>query len=249
MTPSARTATTRFRAALVAGEQLDGVVVRTPSHQVVEVLVADPGNRIDVVMFDREHAAFDAGTLDACLAVAAALDVPTLFRIEELTRAAIQQPLDLGATGVVVPHVATADDARRAVRYAHYGDGGRGFSGSTRSAGWGTRSMAEVVADAAERTTVIVQVEDLAALDDLAGIVGTPGVDAVFIGAADLAVAWGAASVTDPRVERAATSIVEACRAERVPVAAFAAGQQAVAAWRSRGATLLFGGTDQSRLR
>jgi 2-keto-3-deoxy-L-rhamnonate aldolase RhmA len=249
MTRSTRPGPSGLRAALVAGERLDGVVVRTPSHQVVEVLVADPATRLDVVMFDREHAAFDAGTLDACLAVAAALEVPTLVRVEELTRAAIQQPLDLGATGVVVPHVANADDARRAVRYAHYGDGGRGFSGSTRSAGWGTRAMAQVVSDAAARTTVVVQVEDPGALDDLEGIVRTPGIDAVFIGAADLAVAWGAVSVSDARVEAAGSDIIDASRAAGVPVAAFAGTHEAAAAWRSRGATLVFGGTDQQRLR
>lgn len=249
MSEPARSRPERFRADLVAGVALDGIVVRTPSHQVIEVLVADPGHGLDVVMLDREHSSFDAGTLDTCLAVAGALGVATLVRIGQLDRSAVQQALDLGATGVVVPHVVTAADARRAVSLAHYGDGGRGFSGSTRSAGWGTRPMADVIDRAASTTTVVVQVEDPAAVDEVDEIVATPGVDAVFVGAADLAVAMGARSVTDRRVEEACSTVVAACRAAEVAVAAFAGDAEAAAAWRERGATLVFRGTDQVRLR
>lgn len=224
-------------------------MVRTPSHQVVEVLRADPAGGPDVVMLDQEHAAFDVATLDACLAVASALDVPALVRIEELHRGAVQQALDLGATGVVVPHVMSAADARRAVQLAHYGDGGRGFSGSTRSAGWGTRSMADVLERAAATTTVVVQVEDPGAIDDIDAIAATAGVDAVFVGAADLAVAMGATSVGDPRVVDACDAVVRACRAAGVALTAFAGDAEAADAWRERGVTLVFTGTDQARLR
>jgi len=248
MSAPARPRPEQLRADLVAGTTIDGVVLRTPNHQIIEVLAADPHHEVDVVMLDGEHSSFDAGTLDTCLAVAGALAVPTLVRVGELDRAAVQQALDLGATGVVVPHVVTAADARRAVRLAHYGDGGRGFSGSTRSAGWGTRSMAEVVDQAASATTVVVQVEDPAALDAVDEIAATPGVDAVFVGAADLAVAMGARSITDRRVDEACTAVVTACRAADVAVAAFAADADAVTMWRERGATLVFRGTDQARL-
>ena len=71
--------------------------------------------------------------------------MPTLVRVHSLARHPIQQALDLGATGVIVPHVDSVGAAREAVRLAHYGDGGRGFSPSTRSAGWGSRAMADIL--------------------------------------------------------------------------------------------------------
>lgn len=237
-----------LRARLRSAEPLTGLVVRTPSHQVIEVLAASPHGMVDVVMLDREHAPFAADTLDAMLAVARALRVPTLVRVEELTRSAVQQPLDLGADGVVVPHVTTPAVARRAVRLAHYGDGGRGYSGSTRSAGWGTRPMPEVLAAAAASTTVVIQVEDPVALDEIDEIVAVPGIDAVFVGAADLAVALGANAVTDDRVVAACDVVIAACRGAGVPVVAFSGSDAEAARWRSRGATLVLRGTDQSRL-
>lgn len=236
-----------FRARLRAGDDLSGIVVRTPSHQVIEVLAA--AMRPDVVMLDTEHAAWNAEALDATIAVAVALDLPVLVRVAELTAASLQRPLDMGATGVVVPHVRTAEEAARAVLLAHYGDGGRGYSGSTRSAGWGTRGMNEVLREAAERTTVVVQVEDPVALTAVDAIAATSGVDAVFVGAADLTVALGAGSPTDERVDAAVARVLDACAAASTTVVAFAADAAAAADWRQRGVRCVLLGTDQARLR
>lgn len=236
-----------FRHRLQRGDDLSGIVVRTPSHQVVEVLAATLAP--DVVMLDTEHAAWGAEALDATIAVAAALDLPVLVRVPELSPAALQQPLDMGATGVVVPHVRSADEAARAVALAHYGDGGRGYSGSTRSAGWGTRSMAEVLAEAGERTAVVVQVEDPVALAEVGAIAATPGVGAVFVGAADLAVALGASSLADPVVMAAVDQVLAACGAASTTVMAFAGDAAAAAGWRRQGVRCVLLGTDQARLR
>lgn len=238
-----------FRQRLVAGQALDGIVVRTPSHHVLEVLAALPGaERPDVVMIDQEHSPIDGSTLDVMLAVACGHGLACLARVAELSRAAIQQALDLGAAGVVVPHVDSSARAADAVRLAHFGAGGRGFSGSTRASGWGQRQMADVLAEAAAATTVIVQVEDAAALDVVDEIATVPGVDAVLVGTADLAVSLGAAAVSDDAVADACTRIAKSCAAAETALGAVATSAEAVKRWRSLGATLLLHGTDQSHL-
>ena len=228
------------------------MVVRTPSHHVIEVLAAaEPSDRVDVVMLDTEHAPFDLTVLDATLAVAHALDLPTLVRVHSLARHPIQQALDLGATGVIVPHVDSVSAAREAVRLAHYGDGGRGFSPSTRSAGWGTRAMADILDDAAASTTVVIQIEDPSALDVIDDIAQVEGVDAVLIGRADLAVALGARQGDDTRVAAAVARIAASCRAAALAfgVVVTSIDSADAAACRDLGATLILEGTDQSRLR
>ena len=234
-----------LKARLAARTPVDAVVVRTPSYQVIEVLAA---RGVGCVMIDTEHAVFDPSQLDAMLAVASALDIDALVRVAVADQARIQQALDSGATGVVLPHVDSARRAAEVVRWGHYGDGGRGYSGSTRSAGWGSRSMAEVVAGAASSTVVVVQVEDVAALDELDGIAGTAGVDAVFVGAADLAVGMGAGSTTDREVVAACDRIVAAATAARRSVVAYASDADDAARWRARGANVVITGSDQSRL-
>lgn len=237
------TATLKDR--LAAGEDVDAIVVRTPSYQVIEVLAA---RGTSCVMIDTEHAAVGPDALDAMLAVAAGVGVAALVRVPAGDRGAIQQALDCGAAGVVVPHVSDPAAAAAAVAASHYGDGGRGYSGSTRSGGWGTRPMADVLAAAAARTVVVAQVEDPAALDHLDAIAATAGVDALFVGVADLAVALGAPGVADPAVTAAAGRIIAAARAAGRSVAAFAGGPADTASWRAAGANLVFHGTDQSRL-
>jgi 2-keto-3-deoxy-L-rhamnonate aldolase RhmA len=231
---------------LRAGEPLTGVFLKTPSHQVVEVLAT---TGVDVVVVDAEHAPFDAAQLDAMLAVSHALGLACVVRVAAAERVLVQHALDGGATGVLVPHVDCAAVARDVVRWSHYGDGGRGYSGSTRSAGWGTRPMREVLRTAAATTTVVVQVEDPAALGDLDAIVGVPGVDAVFVGAADLTVGLGCDDLAAPRVTDAVDASAAAAARAGVPLAAFATDAADEAAWRARGATFVISGTDQSRLR
>lgn len=229
---------------LATGEPIDGIVVRTPSHQVIEVLAA---RGVSLVMIDTEHSLIGPEALDAMLAVARALGVDSLVRVPAAEPVAIQQALDSGATGVVVPHVASGELAAQVVRWAHYGDGGRGYSGSTRSAGWGTRPMADVLTDAAAHTAVAVQVEDVAALDNLDAILAAP-VDAVFIGAADLAVGLGCTTTDDPQVHKACTRIIEAATAADCAVITYAASNNDAKRWRADGVAVVLRGSDQTRL-
>ena len=234
-----------LKARLAAREHVDALVVRTPSHQVIEVLAA---RGVRCVMIDTEHAALAPSELDAMLAVARGLEVDVLVRVAAADRMLIQQALDGGATGVVVPHVESALQAADVVRWCHYGDGGRGYSGSTRSAGWGTRSLADVVAAAGVSTVVVVQVEDVGALDDLNGIATTEGVDAVLVGAADLAVGLGARTTSDPEVVAACDRIIAAGRAAGRSIVAYAADANDADRWRAVGANVVIAGSDQSSL-
>lgn len=226
---------------------LRGLVVRTPHHQVIEVLAAS-ATPPDVVMIDTEHAAIGPHELDAMLAMALAHRLDALVRVPSLDGPWIQVALDAGAIGVVVPHVRTPEQAERAARRSHYGDGGRGFSGSCRSAGWGTRSMAEVLDEAAARTVVVAQLEDPDALEHVDAVVRTPGIDAVFVGTADLAVATGARSLADPMARAAADRVVDATLDAGSPLVAYAGSPTDAARWRARGAALVLEGSDQTRL-
>jgi len=229
-----------------ARSPVDALVVRTPSYQVIEVLAA---SGVGCVMIDTEHAAYDPSQLDAMLAVARALGVEALVRVAAAERVPIQLALDCGATGVVVPHVDSTDLAANVVRWCHYGDGGRGYSGSTRSAGWGTQSMADVVTSGASSTVVVVQIEDVGALGDVDGIAGTDGIDAIFVGAADLAVGLGASSTSDDVVVAACERIITAATTAGRSVVAYASDAADAQRWRASGANVVITGSDQSRLR
>jgi 2-keto-3-deoxy-L-rhamnonate aldolase RhmA len=197
-----------LRARIREGEPLTGTFVKTPAYDVVEVL-AMAG--LDFICIDAEHAPQDRRGMDGCLAMARALGLPALVRVPEGTPAQILMALDSGAVGVVVPHVFTVERAETAARAAHFGHGGRGFAGSTRWAGSGRHSIAEVLAMDNE-TIVLVQIEEPEGVEAAAAIAAVPGVDGLFVGPADMAVCLGKTDVGDPAVHEVMQRVAAAAR-------------------------------------
>ena len=176
-----------FRNRMSDGTPLAGTFMKTPAVDVLEVLILAG---LDFVCLDAEHAPFDRASLNTLCAVGRAADFPILVRVPSGSAEQIGMALDAGADGIVVPHVTDAATAERVARTSRFGPGGRGYAGSTRWAGFATRSMPEVLAAAAD-TIVIAQIEDPEAVEVVEDIAATDGIDALFLGPADLTVGYG----------------------------------------------------------
>ncbi len=233
-----------FRQRLVGREPMMGTFIKTPSPVVAEVLGL---SELDVVAIDSEHAPFGRAESDLCIAAFRAGDMPSLVRVADDSPTQIRNALDSGANGVVVPHVMGAAQAERIVKACHFGDGGRGFAGSPRAAGYGTKTMGEHLETSAAHTTVIVQIEDIPALDAAADIAAVDGVDALFVGRADLAVAMGV-SPMDDKVIKAVEEIVAAARDAGAAVGMFTPDLAELPKWLELGASFFLLGSDQSFL-
>lgn len=195
-----------------------GTFVKTPSPIIVEVL-ADAG--LDFLILDAEHAPFGRETLDLCVMTARLKGCRVLVRIPDDAPSTILNALDLGADGIVVPHVKSVAQAEALVKSAYYGAGGRGYAGSSRAAGYGTVSMARHKANSAANTVVIAQIEDPEGVEAIEGIAGVEGLDCLFIGRVDLAVAYGATTVQDGVVEEATLKVCQAGRDKNKAVGMF----------------------------
>ncbi len=226
------------------GDPLMGTWIKTPHAHVVEVLALSP---LDLVVLDAEHAPFDRGTLDTCIMAARAGGKPVLVRPASASHDHILNALDCGADGVIVPHVRSAEEARAIVRACHYVPGGRGFAGSTRAAGYTTLGMAKHRA-AAKDIIVIAQIEDAEAIDDIDAIAAVEGLDALFIGRADLTISMSADSPDDPSVVAAVDRICTAGRAAGRTVGMFLGRVSDVPHWRAKGASLFVLQSDQDFL-
>ncbi|MEM6662474.1 MAG: aldolase/citrate lyase family protein [Pseudomonadota bacterium] len=181
-----------LRARILSGETLSGTFVKTPAHEVIELLAL---SGLDFICIDCEHAANDRRGMDASLAMATALGLPALVRVPEFTPANVLMALDSGALGVVIPHVTSGEKARAVAKAAHFGHGGRGFAGSTRWAGNGSQNMGQVLAQDVE-TIVLAQIEEPEGVDALDDIAATDGIDGLFVGPADMAVSLGVNDIT-----------------------------------------------------
>jgi 2-keto-3-deoxy-L-rhamnonate aldolase RhmA len=170
-----------------------GIWVKVPAVESIEaVLLADP----DFVVVDLEHSTIGLETASTLIALARGA-VRVLVRVPDHAASTIQRVLDAGAHGVVVPHVDTVEQARAVVAAAHYPPaGGRGYSPNVRSGRWGADSLGLDRLQAANAEVLVVaQLESEMAVAAGVEIGEVPGVSAVFVGPADLAVSLGVAPV------------------------------------------------------
>lgn len=235
-----------FRRRLLAGDLLVGTFFKTPSMILAEVLA---GTALDVVCIDAEHSPFDRAALDACLLAFRAGGMPAVVRVPASAPEQVLNALDCGALGVVIPHVCNAEQARAVARSARYGAGGRGYAGSTRAAGYGTRTLTENLAENREHTSVIAQIEDLEALDCIDEIAAVDGIDALFIGMMDLTVALGETRADAPRVVEACDRILDAAARHGRRCGLFTPRLDEIPAWRAKGASLFLLGSDHGFMR
>jgi 2-keto-3-deoxy-L-rhamnonate aldolase RhmA len=238
--------TATFRQRLRAGEVVTACFIKTPAFQHVEIAGA---SGLDAVVLDTEHASFDPSQLDVCLLAARAAGTAGLVRLADQRPETALHALDLGAAGVVVPHVKDAATARAVVAMCRYRGGDRGFSNSPRAGGYGAIGMADHVAASDDAISVICQIEDASAIEHVAAIAAVPGVDCLFIGRADLALSFGLTQLDHPRVDAAIATIIEAGQAAGVAVGIFLPDDSTVDSYARRGVTCFVIGSDQSWLR
>ncbi len=176
-----------FKAALKAGKSQIGVWNTIPGPVVAEILA---GAGFDVVVIDTEHSLTDVPDVLAMLQALEAYPVAHAVRPASNDPVLIKRLLDIGAQTLIIPYVQSADEARAAVRAMHYAPRGfRGVSGSTRAARYG--AVADYIQTAEAELCLIVQVETVEALGQIEAIAAVDGVDAIFVGPADLAASMG----------------------------------------------------------
>ena len=230
-----------FRSKLQSGRILAGTFIKTPSAEVIEIMALAG---LNFICFDTEHSSITRRELDWCLALSRAVHLPSLVRLTHASAESVLQALDSGATGVVVPHVGSLHKAEEVARWARFGRGGRGYAGSTRAGAFTAQTMDETLAGGKE-PMVIAQIEDPSALDEVEAIAALDGIDALFFGAADMAVGLGLQSSSGEVVEQAFERVAKAAKAAGKPLAAYCATPAAMFDVARRGVTMAFVGSDQ----
>lgn len=197
----------------------------------------------DWLFIDGEHAPIEPGDLQLLLQ-AIGKRAAAMVRVRAADEAMIKAVLDLGADGVIVPQIDTADEAAAVVRYARYPPLGRRGVGLGRAQGYGMQ-FAEYLEAANEEVTVVVQAESAASVDHIDAIVQVEGIDVVLIGPYDLSASLGRmGQLDDPLVTGAIDHIAEACRKAGVPVGIFGVTPEAVKPFQERGFRFLVSGVD-----
>jgi 2-keto-3-deoxy-L-rhamnonate aldolase RhmA len=136
----------------------------------------------DWVLVDLEHGCGSEGGVLQQLFVLRGSATRAIVRVGAPHPELISKMLDLGADGIMVPHVENSEHALALVRAAHYAPrGARGFSRTVRAHAYGLRSPGETPAP-----LLLAQIETLAAVRESGAIAAVDGIDVLFVGPADL---------------------------------------------------------------
>jgi 2-dehydro-3-deoxyglucarate aldolase/4-hydroxy-2-oxoheptanedioate aldolase len=229
-----------FRTRLLAGERLVGTIVTLPAPEVSELLA---GLGFDWLFIDAEHSPLGMREAQAVLQGAGS-NCPCLVRVPAGEEVWIKKALDIGAAGVIVPQIHTAEQARQVVRLCRYPPEGARGVGVARAHGYGT-CFQEYLEMANEAIAVVLQAESAEAVDQIQSIVEVPGIDAILIGPYDLSSSLGKAGrLDDPEVQRAIAVVTESCQRVGMPLGAFGVDARAVKPFLERGFTLVAVGID-----
>lgn len=147
----------------------------------VAELASDCG--FDWLLFDLEHGCESEAALPAQLRALRGSPTTAIVRVGAPHPDLVARALDWGAGGIMIPRIESAPAAEQCVRAAHYAPRGRrGFARTTRAHGYGLR----VPSDNPFVPTLLAQIETIAGLDHADAIAAVDGIDALFVGPADL---------------------------------------------------------------
>ena len=168
---------------------------------------------LDWLLIDLEHGTADESDLLPLLMAVGLTEATPLVRVEVGERIRVGRALDLGAAGVMVPQVHSAEQARQAARWLRTQPAGeRGIALFTRGMEFG-RIGHHGAAVRHEDLLTIVQIESRAALDEVEAIAAVEGVDVLFVGPTDLSHALGIPGDIDhPAYLEASARVARACR-------------------------------------
>lgn len=146
----------------------------------------------DYAVLDMEHSGLSFETVKAALRYMEAADLPAVVRIPTKAKHHLARACDIGAEGLMVPMVSSADEARRIVDAIKFPpDGRRGISSQIAHDRYRPGPLLEKMADANRRVTLFAQIESVSGVESANDIAAIPGVDCLWIGHMDLSVDLG----------------------------------------------------------
>jgi 4-hydroxy-2-oxoheptanedioate aldolase len=205
------------------------------------------------VTLDGQHGLWDVAATREAVALIRMGGAAPVVRIAVGEFAMVSRALDFGAEGIIAPMINTVDDARAYVSFAKFPPLGERSWGPHRATTLaGMADQKEYLRQANDVTVTFAMIETQTALDNCEAIAATPGIDALFLGPADLSIALSNGADVDPMaasVDKEIDRITAACRKAGKIMGAYCHTTERVVALAKRGVRFLAIGSDLAFLR
>src|SRR3954468_19905936 len=177
----------KLRRTIRSGQPATGTWVTLESPGITEMAVA---LGVDWIVVDAEHGHLDWKEIVEHLRAAVRSETVMLVRIAELNAALVKRALDIGADGIVIPLIESADQLKQAVSFASYPPQGVRGIGAERATAWG-QCMPQHTAEANDHALVVPLIETVTAGRNIEALASVDGADLFFFGPADFSASAG----------------------------------------------------------
>lgn len=147
----------------------------------------------DCLWIDQEHLAQDYSVLNSQIWAAKSRNVDVMVRVPRGSYSGYVRPLEMDATGILVPHIMNLEEAKQVVQMTRFHPiGRRAIDGGSADGAYTNMDFQEYLKDSNEQKFVILQIEDPEVLPDIEAIAALDGVDGLFFGPGDFSQGIGA---------------------------------------------------------
>jgi len=237
-----------FKEELRSGQVKMGLFVNSHSTTVAEQ-ISHLG--FDWLLVDMQHGPMTTENLSTMLCAIASGGAKSMVRVSGFDdRSGMQQALDLGADGILVPYINNAEEAAHAVSCCRYPTAG------TRSVYFPQRStnkkgLLGYVGNANKNVIIALQIETADSIKNMDSISATEGVDMLFLGQNDLCMSMGLFEKYEfpkmyfsPELQQATEKMITACRRNNKILGLFLFGTDRVAEFIKKGFVFISIGND-----
>lgn len=224
---------------LEAGEVALGTTVSIARAPEVALVLKAAG--FDFALLDMEHSCSDLETVAAIALLAREVGLTPIARVGWLQPSLLSRALDVGAQGVLVPHVETKQEMEAIVHATKYHPQGmRGLVSKGPHNRYAASDLALSLEQANRETLLAVMIESVRALENLEEILSVEGIDLAVAGYSDLSQDMGVpGQFSHPRVLEGIRDTIQACRRHGVAAAVPAGSAEAALQWVEEGANAI----------
>ncbi len=238
--------TNKVKQAIHNNQVVFGLLNSTPLPLLVE-MTGYAG--YDFIILDQEHLLRDPSEMEHAICAAQCADITVFVRVTGAEPEQIQQALDAGAQGIVVPRVETARQAKIAASACRYPPlGSRGITGG-RNTGFGTMALDQYSQQANQQVMLTLMIESVKGVENLDEILAVPGIDLILEGAMDLSFSMGfGANAQHAHVQSAIQTLYSKCQTHQVPFCAIPRTPGQLKHWREKQVCAFVAGEDRGIL-
>jgi 4-hydroxy-2-oxoheptanedioate aldolase len=204
----------KIKKKLKNNEPVFGIMIKEARNIGIAEILEIAG--FDYFVIDMEHAFYDMSNITEILQFARKIDITGVVRIPRLDYAYVAKTLDMGAEGIWVPHLDTAQQAKDLVRFGKSppeGIRGAAVPAFRLKERQEFKAAADYFRAVNDETLLIAQIEGREAIGNIGAITAVPGIDVAMMGTQDLSLDLGyPGQETHPEMKAAIQKVVDACK-------------------------------------